>query len=129
MVDSKHYETLRFLAQEYLAIKGMPEEMPIWDSTEKGKMPIGLKLHSEGFNQALHLCKLAMVKEVPSEKLLLEEYIPEVYCDVIPDAKEVYAIREIDGQLVKYKLRMDNGKDLATAIHKLYLEKLGIKEE
>ena len=26
MVDSKHYETLRFLAQEYLAIEGMPEE-------------------------------------------------------------------------------------------------------
>jgi hypothetical protein len=54
--------TLLSLAQEYLAIKGMPEEMPIWDSTEKGKMPVGLKLHSEGFNQALHLCRLAHAK-------------------------------------------------------------------
>jgi len=50
------------VAQEYLAIEGMPEEMPIWDSTEKGKMPVGLKLHSEGFNQALHLCRLAHAK-------------------------------------------------------------------
>ena len=59
----------------------------------------------------------------------IEEAVKDIEENGIPDAKEVYAIREIDGQLVKYKLRMDNGKDLATAIHKLYLEKLGIKEE
>ena len=55
MVDSKHYETLRFLAQEYLLIKGFPEQQE----------EIGLPSIDAGIREAnimLHKCKTAHAK-------------------------------------------------------------------
>ena len=58
---------------------------------------------------------------VLSEKKLLDDYIPEVYCDVIPDAIKVWALRK-DGTL--YTLRQDNGKELAKVINSKMRERI-----
>ena len=52
----------KIVNQAISEIQGLvPEEMPIWDTTGiEGKMPIGLKLHLEGFNLAIKQVKERM---------------------------------------------------------------------
>lgn len=100
----QHSETLKALdlllslAQEYLAVKGFPNERE--EHYFHGDCILGKE-----FNYSLHLCRLAVIKGVPSVEQM-SRIIFEHYQN--PNASAYL---------------------LATAIHKLYLERLGIKEE
>lgn len=127
-------DTALKVMQQYLAVKGMPEEKKCeheWITKWKGGdrelnvkydpnyfeckkcgihkvMPLILTenewAYNEGFNSALHLCRLAVIKGVPSVEQM-SRIIFEHYQN--PNASAYL---------------------LATAIHKLYLERLGIKK-
>ena len=74
----KHYKVLLTLAQDYLAVKGLPEERPVRYENVKREMGLNgviiereknitYNKEDEAFNQTPHLCKLAWIKSVPSE--------------------------------------------------------------
>jgi len=115
MVDKKHINFLLSLAQEYLLVKGMPEEYTDYEQccvgnhTDKNCIKnVVSKAKFEEHNKILHFCKLAAIKAVPSEG-------------------------ELGGmdkeKLLKYLIEEAYAYSLATAIHKLYLEKLGVKND
>ena len=99
------WQTLLSLAQQYLSVKGLPEEKKNRkvayrvDQAISGEFVDDLEI--KGFNQALHECKLSLIKSVPS-------------------------VQEIEKVLLQFG--GDYVTDKATALRKSYLEKLGIKE-
>jgi len=101
-------DTALKVMQQYLAVKGFPEDIP---SDFVGKICLTCKSFKvlekdfDTWNSALHLCRLAVIKGVPSVEQM-SRIIFEHYQN--PNASAYL---------------------LATAIHKLYLTKLGIKEE
>ncbi len=102
-----------------MTLKGEIEEI-ILEATGNFPTPMTREYCNQKAIQVLSAIKGRMI----SEERLLDKFIPEVYCDVIPDAKEVYAIRKVDNQLVKYKLRQDSGKKLAKAICNQFLNEV-----
>ncbi len=77
----KAFDLLLSVAQEYLAIKELPKEECLLDkpkvicSNIDEAVDYGYeKGHKDGFNQALHLCKLAMMKKEAEWK----ERIPSI---------------------------------------------------
>ena len=96
-------DTALKVMQQYLAVKGFPKEKDVEGKTILQDVREGD--YDYGFNQALSLCRLAAVKGVPSVEQM-SRIIFEHYQN--PNASAYL---------------------LATAIHKLYLTKLGIKEE
>lgn len=119
--NEKHYETLLTyiklqLAQEYIAMKVFPEEKKIdWGAGRT--IHQGLD-YDAGFNEALNLCKLAMIKKCQEWK------------ERVPSEKEIENLLDEwgkDNQAITKELGFRH--KLSIAIHKLILERLGVKEE
>ncbi len=108
--NEKHYETLLSLAQEYLAVKGLPlEKNDICEFDSRVDIGEVNKAEHRGFNDCLHLCKLALLRKEAEwkEKLPNEEELEKLIFDNVFD------------ELGKYP-----SKRLATAIRKMMEERM-----
>lgn len=105
--------------EEYLAVK-MPEEKKIGMIGYNGDdIPDFTTEQKEAiyFNQALHLCKLAVMKGVPSV-----EEMSQVTIQLVEDNFPKHQCKERGKAIVLHA-------QMLIAIHKLILERLGVKEE
>ena len=60
-IEQRHLNIVLNLAQQYLDCKGLPEEKDFRDLEFPNLMDYSKGFY-DGFNEALHLCKLAMMK-------------------------------------------------------------------
>ena len=108
----KTMQTFLDLAQSYLSAgKEMPEERPI-------KMPLSLKIHSEGFNEARRLCIMAKMRSVLSVEVL-EEIIQNALEKSVTEDKTVYNEEKLFELLDRMKLV----ESITQAIHARIVEK------
>jgi len=110
-LNRKALDTALKVMQEYLAVKGLPE------GKEEKHDGSGNNLcqysEAKSFNQALHLCKLALLKKEAEwkEKIPSEEEMNEFL--------QIYFSNKLQDKEVRF-----NTRDLATVIRKMLEERI-----
>lgn len=110
----KAFDSLLSFVQQYLSIKGFPEEKWMSIGATSLNSEKERQNYANGFNEALRLCKLAKMKE---KNKVSKEEIDKILDICFPNAEE-----EADD----YELRGDNGDYVPLEKEKFLMKDFGI---
>ena len=86
-------DVYKALAQQYLDIKDFPKDRTYEEEylAKRKPYPVSEYYHLKGFNEALHLCKLAQMKKLEGLEMLIEPIISKWF----PSDGQVYEAEQL----------------------------------